>query len=87
MRDVESVMLVRLLQEEKAWLPIDLTPVGIVTDVIEQDSKALLPIDVIVVDMTMAPLQHAPDGSYLLTQSAVVTSVGDAVGTLSIETG
>ena len=79
-RDVGSSTLVRKAHWEKAEPPISLTPVGIDTDAIEQPEKALSPIDEMVVEMTMAPLQHAADGVFLFTQPMVGTYVGDAVG-------
>ena len=78
-------MVVRLLQEAKELCPIVLTLVGIVTDVIEQESNALLSIEVMEVEMNMAPLQHSLDGLVLLTQSVVGAAVGDAVGALLVE--
>ena len=79
-RDVGSSTLVRKAHWEKAEPPISLTPVGIDTDTIEQPEKALSPIDEMVVEMTMAPLQHASDGVFLFTQPMIGTYVGDADG-------
>ena len=69
------LILVSAVQELNTSFPIDLTLVRIVTDVIEQPEKALLSIDVTIVEMTMSPLQHALDGLVLLTQPG-----GDAAG-------
>ena len=48
---------------------------GIVTDVMPvQPEKAKLSIDVMVVEMTIAPLEHAPPWEFLSTQSTVASS-------------
>ena len=70
-------------EERPAAEPNATTLVGIVTDVMPvQDEKAPLATVVMVIEMTMAPLQHAFDGWVPFTQPvvAVSASVGFADG-------
>ena len=71
--DGGRLMLDKPVQPLKPSMPTDWTLVGIVTDVIKQPEKALLPIDVMAVEMTMSPLQHALDGVALSTQPSAST--------------
>ena len=61
--------------------PTATTLVGIVTDVMpKQLENAAFNTLVMVVEMTMSPLQHALDGLVLLTQPVVAPTDGDAEG-------